>query len=98
MSFAQIVENETIYEQLEEDEEDDDSEDDSDEEDDEEEEEGAEHEQRINGGEGYDSDATNDGDEYEDGSIKINNTRGKILELSIFCFVNGKKYSLSNLL
>ncbi|KAM0928815.1 hypothetical protein ACQ4PT_002004 [Festuca glaucescens] len=81
----QIIENET----LEEDEEDDDSEDDSDEEDDEEEEEeeGAEDEKRVNGGEDFDSDATNDGDEYEDGSIKINNIPGKILQLSIFCSV-----------
>ncbi|KAK1680568.1 hypothetical protein QYE76_041416 [Lolium multiflorum] len=55
----QIVENETIYEQLEEDEDDDDDEDDSDEEDDEEED-GAEDGQRENDGEGYDSDATID--------------------------------------
>ncbi|KAK1605765.1 hypothetical protein QYE76_029438 [Lolium multiflorum] len=55
----QIVENKTIYEQLEEDEDDDDDEDDSDEEDDEEED-GAEDGHRANDGEGYDSDATID--------------------------------------
>ncbi|KAK1644553.1 hypothetical protein QYE76_062358 [Lolium multiflorum] len=61
----QIVENETIYEQLEEDEDDDDDdEDDSDEED----EDGAEDGQRENDGEGYDSDATIDAGTEEEKS------------------------------